>query len=94
MNPLAIFTLPRVAIYAAIMAAVVAAAWWFSDKIGDSRELDVRANIAKQEEKTNEAAETGRARARACHARGPEWLWNVAEARCDRPGAGVPKPRP
>lgn len=94
MNPLAwIMGNLRLAVCLAGLLALLGAFWWLSDLVGDSRELDVREAISKQEDKTNEAAETGRARARACHARGPDWLWNVAKAECERTGPAVPQSR-
>ena len=77
-----------------IIAAALAAAsalFWFADKIGDSRELDVINRQTKQENAANDAAAQGRNRARECHALGPDRLWNVAEERCDRI---APMPRP
>jgi len=70
----------------AIIAAVAAGLsglYWFSDKIGDSRELDVRQAETERQAKQNEAENLGRLRARNCHARGIDWLWNAGQGKCE-----------
>ena len=85
MNPLA-WVLGNLRLAGLIAAALAGASalYWFADKIGDSRELDVRNSISSQEETAHDAAQKGRARARECHALGPDRLWNTEQERCDR----------
>lgn len=56
---------------------------WFADKIGDSRELDVRQAETERLAKQGEAENAGRLRARNCHALGLDRLWNPATGKCD-----------
>lgn len=69
---------------AAALLAVIGFFYWFADKIGDSRELDIRQSITVKEGKDDAAENEGRARARACHGRGPDWLWNDGAEKCER----------
>lgn len=64
--------------------ALMAGLYWYSDTIGDARELKVRDDLISQELRQHEAAEKGRVRARDCHALGPDRLWNVETEHCDR----------
>ena len=81
MNPFG-FSLRTYAIVAAALSGA-AALYWIIDVAQDSRELNVKNTTSKQEKRTNEAELKGRARARACHALGPDRLWNVEHERCD-----------
>ncbi len=92
MNPLS-WILGNLRLAGIITAAIAAAGalFWFADKIGDSRELDVLTRQTKQEDATHAAAQKGRNRARDCHALGPDRLWNVPEERCDKLPA-MPRP--
>lgn len=93
MNPLAwiLGNLRLAGLIAAVLAGA-SALYWFADKIGDSRELDVTRRIQKQEDRAHEAANEGRDRARACHALGPDRLWNPDTEQCGWL-PGVPRPR-
>lgn len=81
----------RLVAAAAAVLAVIGFFYWFADKIGDSRELDIRQGMQTQEAKDDAAENEGRARARACHARGPGWLWNDETEQCQQ--SPVPPPR-
>ena len=79
-----LFVNPRMLAVMLLPVALIVGGWFIYDKIGDSRELDVKNAIAKQETRANEAELKGRARARACHALGPDRLWDVEHERCDQ----------
>lgn len=83
-------------LYALLAAALALAAglYWYSDTIGDARELKVRDDLIAQELRQHEAAEKGRSRARDCHALGPNRLWNVEHETCDRIEPALRGPRP
>lgn len=76
---------PGIKLYAILAAATALIAFgiWFSDKIGDSRELAVRQKEVERQEKQNDAENSGRLRARNCHTRGADWLWDPATEKCN-----------
>jgi hypothetical protein len=69
--------------------ALIAAALWFIDAIGDRREAEVRQEIRHEDDKAAAAAAAARQRVRDCYARGELFRWNRATGQC----VGlVPKP--
>lgn len=68
---------------AGAVVAGIGAFYWFADKIGDSRELEVRKQETQRSGEQNDAEVEARIRVRNCHARGPDWLWDTAKGSCE-----------